>query len=141
MPGRGVAAAIVLAGLLLCGCGKPGQQEPVEVRGHIMLPATVKPGAFLVVQFHAADEAARGTGDVGLIGDDGGFNLHCIPGKYRATIAAAGTGATPLGGPGGNPAGSPQQLGIPPKYLSFSTTPLEVVVPPGGKPDVELLVK
>jgi hypothetical protein len=135
-------SVVLAACCLLSGCGKPPPPEPVEVKGRVILPAEVKPGTFLLLQFHAADETARGSRSDGRIEEDGTFTVQCIPGKYRVAITAVGTGGDAAAGPTvGNPAISPQQLGIPAAYGRPTTTPLEVVVPPEGRRDVELVVK
>jgi hypothetical protein len=136
-------SVLLAACWLLPGCSNPPPPpQPVEVKGHVSLPATIKPDTYLLLLFHPADKTARAGRPEALIGADGSFTVQCIPGKYQVTITAIGTGGGATGGPAaGNLPGTLQQLGIPAKYFSPATTPLEVTVPSEGLRDVSFVVE
>jgi len=132
-----VGAALALA--LASGCGeKP--RSPVTVRGQVKREDG-KPLPPISLAFHPQDRANRLMPTAVPDVKDGTFEVRCLPGKYKVTLAPlqaaeddparAKDGKTGAPAPGGN-------LRLPARYQSASDTDWAVEVPATGKDDLVL---
>lgn len=143
---RPIRTAVALALLVLAsGCKKPPPPEPVVLKGRVEY-AGGKPVDRMVLTFQPADDAGRGNRPVAAV-NKGRFEVKCLPGRYKVTLAAVPLqhgAAGPAGGPDAAPGKLPRpdKPGtIPPHYANPETSPWDVTVPEGGKDDLVLTVK
>ena len=127
------------ATLLAClafGCAK--KPTPVDVTGKVEF-AVPKPKSPLLLSLHPLEDANKTSNPSSVIDDkDGGFKLEkCLPGRYKATIAAVPLqmGGGPSAAPGdvGAAPGGAGVAGVPRAYFDAQASPWEVIVPEGGK--------
>jgi hypothetical protein len=132
---------------LATGCfGKP-EPKPVPVKGRLMR-ADGKPFAkVVVITFYPTEEGSgRRISPATAVtdGTDGSFSLQCVPGKFKVTLSTVALGhGNPAGGANAPPreAPKPEDDGIPLDYRSQDRSPLEEIIPEGGKEDVVLVIR
>jgi hypothetical protein len=97
----------------------------------------------LLLTLHPQEDRNRTCTPSALVeSKDGSFQLtECLPGRYKAALAATGVqkGEADRPGPGSRPtrAGS---ASLPKAYLDAQSSPWEVTVPEGGMDDLILTV-
>jgi hypothetical protein len=132
---------LCLGGLVtLTGCGGTAKLFPVE--GTVTLDnRPLTSGEVRFWQESAGEKAGQKVEPIGQIGSDGKYTLKtgkgngAPSGKYKVTVsipAAAPASGDPIGAP--PKAGGEAARLIPPRYESFTDTPLNVEVVAGAAP-------
>ena len=140
---RSWLAVGLVAMVALAGCSKT-PPAPVVVKGRVT-QADGKPVANMIVTFTAREEGNKSSRPIAMLDAAGQYEVTCIPGKYKVSLAAipvqAG-GGSPAGGGDANVGKLPvagDQKAIPIKYRDAESSPWEVTITAGQTEDVPVL--
>jgi hypothetical protein len=134
----GCAAALACLALALPACRPAAVPQPVSVGGRVLSQGRGVPSAAVV--FWPEDDQGRVADAV--TNSQGDFQVTCLPGAYKVTVAPfdAGTVAgVEEGGPRG-PVEPPERPDIPARYRNQATTGLRIEAPAQGAEGVELVL-
>src|SRR6266851_2378267 len=99
---RVVFAVAMLAGLLVTGCAQP-PAAPVAVKGRATR-ADGKPITRMVITFNPREDQNKKNRPSAVLDAKGQFQLDCLPGRYKVTVAPipGQAAAAPAGGDDAN---------------------------------------
>jgi hypothetical protein len=140
---RTTAGLGLLACLLLAGCTKPPPPAFVTVKGRLLRSG--KPLTQMVVTFHPREDQNKNNRPIAAVDSKTGqFELQCLPGKYKVTVAPiplqqAAAPAGDDGNAGQQPTNVDPRL-IPSRYRDAESSPWEITVAPGNSDEIVLTV-
>lgn len=131
--------------LTVLGCSKPDLPKPVQIAGTVKY-ANGKPVTGMVLTMHPQDDVNKGNLPIAVVnGPDGRFEVSCLPGSYKVTMAPIPISAGSAGGVEAPPSKAPDpgndQAKALKSYRSPELSPWQITVLAAGNSEKALVVR